>query len=256
MPTSEPLQWETETNIVPPRRRKVKKVRVKKEKVVKEEKKDEVEEKEMNRSWGGPVLALPLIAPRPPHDSFTDAFRDVEGKMGLPSISKKGEFSASITDAPATAVPMAPTMTKGGGGFLSDATAKTDLYGKGGVTVKQDVRVDLVLKNKLPLKSWSPVAKRLPVDRTSDNSGGKTDYGERPTGVHILGGRPILTEQNQEDTVTGLHSSTIVATSTQTTTKTRRVIITTPKPASKVGAETTGRSEVLAGGGLVISKGV
>ena len=103
--------------------------------------------------------------------------------MGLPSISKKGEFLASITDAPATAVPMAPTMTTGRAGFLSGATLKTDPYGKGGVTVKQDVRVDLVLKNKLPLKSWSPVAKGLPVDRTSDNSGGKIDYGEKPTGV-------------------------------------------------------------------------
>ena len=38
-PTSEPLQWKTETNILPPRRRKVKKVRVrKKEKVAMEEK--------------------------------------------------------------------------------------------------------------------------------------------------------------------------------------------------------------------------
>ena len=96
-PTSEPLQWETETNILPPRRRKVKKVRVKKEKVVKEVK----EKEEKNRSWGGPVLALPLIAPRP-DDSFSDAFRDVEGKLGLPSISKKAEFSAAITTAPAT----------------------------------------------------------------------------------------------------------------------------------------------------------
>ena len=77
----------------------MKKVRVKKEKVLNEEKEDEKkeEEKEMSRSWGGPVLALPLIAPRP-DDSFTDAFRDVEEKLGLPSISKKGEFSASTAD--------------------------------------------------------------------------------------------------------------------------------------------------------------
>merc|ERR550519_1509003 len=51
-PTSEPLQWETETNIVSPRRRKVKKVRVRKKKVANEEdEEDEEEEKEeMSRS--------------------------------------------------------------------------------------------------------------------------------------------------------------------------------------------------------------
>ena len=184
------------------------------------------------------MLALPLIAPRP-DDSFSDAFRDVEGKLGLPWISKKAEFSAAITNAPATA-PMPQTMT-GGGGFLSEP-AEIDPHEKGRVTVKQDVRVDPVLKNKLPLESWPPVAKGLPVDSTSavgDNSVGETAYGT-PPGVHILGGRPILAELN-EDTVTGLHSSpsTVVATSTQTTTIMRRVIITTPKSASKLGAETT-----------------
>merc|ERR1719507_2559546 len=98
----------------------------------KEEDNEETEEekKEMSRSWGRPVLALPLIAPRPDDSFSSDAFRDVEGKLGLPSISKKGEFSASITDAPAAAaaVPMAPTMTRG---FLSQpALGKTE-PGKG-----------------------------------------------------------------------------------------------------------------------------
>merc|ERR1719192_432378 len=99
-PTSEPLQWKTETNILPPRRRKVKKVRVRKK--VKEE----------NRSWGGPVLALPLIAPRP-HDEhgLSDQFRDVDEKLRLPTINKKGEFLPSITDAPAAST--VPTMSGG-----------------------------------------------------------------------------------------------------------------------------------------------
>jgi len=152
---------------------------------------------------------------------------------------------------------MAPTMTRG---FLSQpALLKTDPgKGKGGVTVNPDVRVDLVHENKLPLlESWHTVANSLPVGSTStvgDNSGGERGY----NGVDILGGRPIPTEPDP-DTVTGLHSpnaSTIVATSTQTTTITRRVIITTRKSAAKLGTETSTRSEALAGGQEGVSKGV
>ena len=214
----------------------MKKVRVRKKEKAMEE------EEEMSRSLGGPVLALPLIAPRAGGD-----FRDVEGKLSLPSISENAEFSASNTDAPT----MPPTMTVQAG-FLSKAI-KTDRVRQGGETVFPE----LVLSDQkeLPLGSWSSLAKELPVD--SSNDGRDISSGKTPTatGSNVLGGRghPIPDDPNQ-DTVTGLHSSasTIVATSTQTTTITRRVIITTPKSASHFGSETTARS--LAEGG--ISKGV